>query len=174
LSYNSLSGHISSSIRNLKNLESLDLSENSFNGEIPTELASLSFLAYLNLSFNHLVGEIPKGTQIQSFDVDSFEGNEELCGVSLVHSCSNDEGKTPETPQGHSHTDISIDWNILSVELGCIFGFGVFILPLIFWRRWKLWYFRHVDDMLHRIIPQLEFVYEHSGGKIYKTLRWEY
>ncbi|KAK7382514.1 hypothetical protein VNO80_01373 [Phaseolus coccineus] len=174
LSNNALSGHIPSSIGNLKNLESLDLSENSFNGEIPTELASLSFLAYLNLSFNHLEGEIPKGTQIQSFDVDSFEGNEELCGVPLIHNCSNDEGTTPEAPHAHSHTESSIDWNILSAELGCIFGFGVFVLPLIFSRRWKLWYSRHADEMLHRIFPQLEFVYEHSGGKRYKTLRWEY
>ncbi|XP_027907088.1 receptor like protein 28-like isoform X2 [Vigna unguiculata] len=173
LSNNALSGHIPSSIGNLKNLESLDLSENYFDGLIPTELASLSFLAYLNLSFNHLVGEIPKGTQIQSFDADSFEGNEELCGVPLIHSCSNDEGTTPETLNAHSHTESAIDWNILSAELGCIFGFGIFILPLIFSRRWKLWYSEHVDEMLHRIIPQLEFVYEHSGGNRYKTLRWK-
>ncbi|QCE03369.1 receptor-like protein 6 [Vigna unguiculata] len=173
LSNNALSGHIPSSISNLKNLESLDLSENYFDGLIPTELASLSFLAYLNLSFNHLVGEIPKGTQIQSFDADSFEGNEELCGVPLIHSCSNDEGTSPETPIAHSHSERSIDWNILSAELGCIFGFGIFILPLIFSRRWKLWYSEHVDEMLHRIIPQLEFVYEHSGENRYKTLRWK-
>ncbi|TKY63532.1 Receptor protein 12 [Spatholobus suberectus] len=172
LSNNALSGYIPSSIGNLKNLESLDLSNNSFSGEIPPGLASLSFLAYLNLSYNHLVGEIPKGTQIQSFDADSFEGNQELCGPPLTHNCSNDGVPTPETP--HSNTESSIDWNLLSTELGFIFGFGIFIFPLIFWRRWRLWYSKHVDEMLQRIIPQLDFVYEHRGGKRYRTLRWGY
>ncbi|RDX88356.1 Receptor-like protein 12, partial [Mucuna pruriens] len=172
LSHNALSGHIPSSIGNLKNLESLDLSNNSFSGQIPSELASLSFLEYLNLSYNHLVGEIPKGTQIQTFDAYSFEGNEGLCGPPLTHNCSNDGVPTPETP--HSHTESSIDWNFLSLELGCIFGFGIFIFPILFWRRWRLWYSKHVDEMLHRIIPQLDFVYEHRGGKRYKTLSWSY
>ncbi|XP_020239955.1 receptor-like protein 32 [Cajanus cajan] len=172
LSNNALSGHIPSSIGNLKNLESLDLSNNSFNGKIPTELASLSFLAYLNLSYNHLVGEIPMGTQIQSFDADSFEGNEELCGPPLTHNCNNDKVPTHETP--HSHTESSIDWNLLSAELGFIFGFGIFILPLIFWSRWRLWYSKQVEEMLYRIISRLDFAYEHRGGKRYRTLRWRY
>ena len=118
------------SIENFRNLESLDFSNNSFNGEIPTELISLSFLAYLNLSNNHLVVEIPKGTRIQSFEADSFKGNEELCGPPLTHNCSNDRVPTLETT--HSQTESSIHWNFLSVEMGCIFGFGIFILPLIF------------------------------------------
>jgi len=172
LSNNALSGHIPSSIENLKNLESLDLSNNSLNGEIPGELASLSFLAYLNLSNNHLVGEIPKGTQIQSFDGDSFEGNEKLCGPPLIRNCSNNGMPTPEAPQ--SDTESSIDWNLLSAELGFIFGFGIFILPLLFWKRWRLWYSKHVDEMLHKIVPQLDFAYEHRRGQTYRTLRRRY
>ncbi|KAG2380697.1 uncharacterized protein HKW66_Vig0200690 [Vigna angularis] len=104
---------------------------------------------YLDMSSNNFEGPIP---------------NE------LMH---NDEGTSPETPNAHSHSESSIDWNILSAELGCIFGFGIFILPLIFSRRWKLWYSEHVDEMLHKIIPPLEFMYEHSGGNRYKTLRWK-
>ncbi|KAK7382635.1 hypothetical protein VNO80_01587 [Phaseolus coccineus] len=172
LSNNALSGHIPSSIENLKNLESLDLSNNSLNGEIPGELASLNFLAYLNLSNNHLVGKIPKGTQIQSFDGDSFEGNEKLCGPPLTRNCSNDGMPTPETPQ--SHTQSSIDWNLLSAELGFVFGFGIFILPLLFWKRWRLWYSKQVDEMLHKIIPMLDFAYVHQRGQTYRTLRRRY
>ncbi|XP_027337759.1 receptor-like protein 7 [Abrus precatorius] len=168
LSNNALSGHIPSSIGNLKNIESLDLSNNSFNGRIPAELASLSFLAYLNLSFNHLVGEIPDGTQIQSFDANSFKGNGELCGPPLTHNCS-DVGVHGLSKTPHD-IESSIHWNFLSAELGFIFGFGIFILPLILWRRWRLWYSKHVDEMLYKIIPQLDFVYEVHGGRRYKTL----
>ncbi|CAJ1949387.1 unnamed protein product [Sphenostylis stenocarpa] len=170
LSNNALSGHIPSSIENLKNLESLDLSNNFLNGEIPRQLASLNFLAYLNLSNNHLVGEIPKGTQIQTFEGDSFEGNEKLCGPPLTRICSNPGVPTPETPQ--SDTKSSIDWSLLSAELGFIFGFGIFVLPLVFWRRWRFWYSKLVDEMLYKIIPQLDFVYEYQRGQRCKTLRW--
>ncbi|XP_061368230.1 receptor-like protein 7 [Gastrolobium bilobum] len=176
LSHNAFLGHIPSSLGNLKNLESLDLSNNSLNGEIPIELASLSFLEYLNLSFNHLVGEIPKGTQIQSFDADSFKGNEKLYGPPLTNNCSNDGGKgllPPASETPHSHSKSSINWNFLSAELGFTFGLGIFIFPLIFLKRWRLWYSKQLDELLYRIIPQLDFVYEYHRGKSYRTLRWK-
>ncbi|KAL9303291.1 hypothetical protein ACSQ67_020554 [Phaseolus vulgaris] len=56
-------------------------------------------------------------------------------------------------------------------KLGFVFGFGVFILPLLFWKRWRLWYSEQVDKMLHKIIPMLDFAYEHQRGKTYRTLR---
>ncbi|KAJ1389289.1 Leucine-rich repeat [Sesbania bispinosa] len=174
LASNNFSGSIPSSLGNLKHLESLDLSINSLSGEIPTELARLSFLSVMNLSYNHLVGKIPTGTQIQTFEADSFIGNEGLCGPPLTPNCSG-EGLPPpaseETP--YSHNGSSIDWNFLSAELGFTFGFGIFILPLIFWKRWRIWYSKHLDDLLYRIIPQLDFVYEHHGGNKYRTIRWK-
>ncbi|KAK7286926.1 hypothetical protein RJT34_22289 [Clitoria ternatea] len=171
LSHNAFLSPIPSSIGNLKNLESLDLSSNSLVGEIPTELGSLNFLSYLNLSFNHLVGEIPKGTQIQSFEAQSFEGNKELCGPPLTHNCSNDRGHG-SLPSTTPHSESSIDWNFLSIELGFIFGFGIFILPLILWEKWRVWYFKQVEDILSSIIPQLDFVFELRDGQRYRTLRW--
>ncbi|XP_054781881.1 receptor like protein 22-like [Prosopis cineraria] len=176
LSLNAFSSHIPSSIGNLKYLESLDLSANSFSGNIPTELASLSFLEVLNLSVNHLIGPIPTGTQIQSFDADSFEGNEGLCGPPLTHNCN--FGVVPTLSPPSSETSMlnsksSIDWNFLSAELGFIFGLGIVILPLIFWKQWRLKYFKHVDSILWKIIPQLDFAYENHGGRIYKSLRWK-
>ncbi|CAL5210862.1 unnamed protein product [Lathyrus oleraceus] len=177
LSHNAFLGHIPSSVWNLKNLESMDLSNNSLNGEIPRELSSLSFLDYMNLSFNHLAGEIPLGTQIQSFDVDSFKGNEGLCGPPLTNKCDDDgmQGLPPaasETP--HSQNESSIDWSFLSMELGLIFGFGIFILPVICMNKLRLWYFKHVDEMLYRFIPCLDFVYEQHEGKRYRTLSLRY
>ncbi|RHN58891.1 putative leucine-rich repeat domain, L domain-containing protein [Medicago truncatula] len=177
LSHNALTGHIPSSVGNLKNLESMDLSNNSLNGEIPQGLSSISFLEYMNLSFSHLVGRIPLGTQIQSFDIDSFEGNKGLCGSPLTNKCGDDgnQGLPPpasETP--HTNYESSIDWSFLSMELGCIFGLGIFILPLIFLMKWRLWYFKLVDDILYKFIPQLDFVYEQHKGKRYRTLRRRY
>jgi len=177
LSHNALTGHIPSSVENLKHLESMDLSNNSLNGEIPQEVSSLSFLAYMNLSFNHLVGRIPLGTQIQSFDVDFFKGNEGLCGPPLTNNC--DDGGVQGLPPPASElspclNDSSIDWNFLSVELGFIFGLGIFILPLICLMKWRLWYSKHADEMLYRFIPQLDFVHEQHEGKRYRSLRWKY
>ncbi|KAG5021975.1 hypothetical protein JHK85_018317 [Glycine max] len=176
LSQNSFSGSIPSSIGNLKHLESLDLSINSLGGEIPMELAKLSFLAVMNISYNHLVGKIPTGTQIQTFEADSFIGNEGLCGPPLTPNCDGEGGQGLSPPASEtldSHKGGSIEWNFLSVELGMIFGFGIFIFPLIFWKRWRIWYSKHVDDILCKIVPQLDFVYVQRGGQNYRIMRWK-
>jgi hypothetical protein len=143
---------------------------------IPQEISSLSFLGYLNLSFNHFVGRIPLSTQIQTFDADSFKGNEGLCGSPLTNNCNDNrvQGLPPASESSDSHNKSSIDWNFLSVEMGFIFGFGIFILPLICWKKVRLWYSKHMDDMLYRIIPQLDFGFEQHEGKRYRILRWRY
>ncbi|TKY63288.1 Receptor protein [Spatholobus suberectus] len=141
----------SSVLFSLQYLQSLNLAFNNLGSAIPSKLYKLNNLRYLNLSNAGFEGQIP---------------------LEISHLRSNDGVSTPETP--HSHTESSIDWNLLSAELGFIFGFGIFIFPLIFWTRWRLWYSKHVDEMLQRIIPQLDFVYEHRGGKRYRTLRWRY
>ncbi|QCE11949.1 LRR receptor-like serine/threonine-protein kinase FLS2 [Vigna unguiculata] len=170
LSHNIFSGHIPLSIGDLKNIESLDLSNNSLSGKIPSELAGLNFLAYLNLSFNHLWGEIPTGTQIQTFDPSSFEGNEGLCGPPLRDCSSVRGGHSSPTPAYEMHG--SIDWSFLSVELGFIFGFGIVLLPLILFECWRVLYWKHVDDLLYMFVPQLGFLYEHHKGQRYRSLRW--
>lgn len=169
LSHNAFSSHIPLSIGSLVHLESLDLSNNNLSGKIPLELASLNFLAYLNLSFNQLRGQIPTGAQMQTFDASYFEGNEGLCGPPLK-DCTNDRvGHSLPTPyEMHG----SIDWNFLSVELGFIFGFGITILPLMFFQRWGLLYWQRVDELLYMLVPQFGFVYEHYRGQRYRTLRW--
>ena len=149
-------------------IESLDLSNNNLSGGIPTGIATLSFLSVLNLSFNHLVGQIPTGTQIQSFEADSFEGNEGLCGPPLTKSCIDDGVKGSPTPPSSTYKPkSSIDWNFLSGELGFIFGLGLVILPFIFCKRWRLWYCKHMEDLLCWIFPQL---YCGKGGEIYSIM----
>ncbi|XP_028753330.1 receptor like protein 24-like [Neltuma alba] len=179
LSKNAFSGNIPSSVGNLKHLESLDLSMNSISGRIPSELASLNFLAVLNLSYNHLIGPIPTGTQIQSFEADSFKGNNGLCGPPLIQNCNFDDVPGLLTPTSSSKTSdesnhgSDIDWNFLSAELGFTFGLGIIIFPIIFCHQWRSRYFKYVDDMLYKVIPQIDFTYEHRGGQTYRSLRWK-
>ncbi|XP_026454085.1 receptor-like protein 33 [Papaver somniferum] len=110
-SSNAFEGKIPSTLGNLKNLESLDLSSNKLSGEIPYELAGLSFLAVLNLSFNKLVGRIPPGSQFQTFEPSSFEGNDGLCGSPMLKNCST----TEEAPEDVLTIDNEPDWILLAV-----------------------------------------------------------
>ncbi|KAK7260599.1 hypothetical protein RIF29_26788 [Crotalaria pallida] len=169
LSRNTFTGQIPSSIGNLKQLESLELSKNHFSGTIPTQLASLNFLSYLNLSFNQLTGKIPTGTQLQSFDASSFEGNVGLYGPPLTQS---PHAFVPAlSPPGRPH---AIEWRILSVELGLVFGLGLVIGPLLFWKQWRQRYWKRVDRILCCIFPQLHHEYVSQGGQTYQVLRWGY
>ncbi|XP_029146210.2 receptor-like protein 19 [Arachis hypogaea] len=173
LSHNALSGQIPCSIGNLNQLESLDLSMNSLEGEIPTELANLNFLSYLNLSFNHLTGKIPTGTQLQSFEASSFEGNDGLYGPPLTKSPNHGMHALPpsEMPPCGSLA-CEVQWNLVRAEMGLVFGLGIVFGPLLFWKRWRMRYCQFLDKILCRIFPQLTHDFERHGGQSYKVLVW--
>ncbi|XP_058734536.1 receptor-like protein 43 [Vicia villosa] len=170
-SNNGLTGEIPSSIGNMKQLESLDFSNNSLFGEIPVQLSNLSFLSYLNLSFNNLVGKIPTGTQLQSFPTSSFEGNRGLYGPPL------DEIPIGETEDLHPQPACeklacSTEWNFLCVEFGFVFGLGMIIGPIMFWKKWRVRYWKLLDKILCRIFPWMHLEYATKRGKTYTVLRW--
>ncbi|GAV80712.1 Pkinase domain-containing protein/LRR_1 domain-containing protein/LRRNT_2 domain-containing protein/LRR_6 domain-containing protein/LRR_8 domain-containing protein [Cephalotus follicularis] len=54
-----LEGEISSSIGNLKDLDTIDLRGNRLSGQIPDEIGDCSSLKSLDLSFNEIYGDIP-------------------------------------------------------------------------------------------------------------------
>ncbi|KAI9070777.1 hypothetical protein K1719_047260 [Acacia pycnantha] len=180
LSNNNLVGQIPSSMWKLHQLESLDLSNNSFTGEIPSQLASLSFLSYLNLSHNHLVGKIPTGTQLQSFEASSFQGNDGLYGPPLTQSPTNEpQGPTSGDVWTTSPDDVvhnhAFDFEFIKgLELGVIFGLGIIIGPLFFWRRWTIRYWRCVDSILCSIFPQIYVDYQRREGQWIPVLRWSH
>ncbi|KAF3447725.1 hypothetical protein FNV43_RR08428 [Rhamnella rubrinervis] len=153
LSNNVLSGKIPLSFGNMQQLESLDLSRNQLEGEIPTSIANLNFLAVLVLSYNQLYGSIPTGRQIQTFPADGFKGNKGLCGPPLPN-CAGDHHVVTDTLSETPKANNEIEWNLISVEVGFIVGFGIVVGPLVFRKKWRKWYFDRLEDIAFRILPQ--------------------
>ncbi|PPR87747.1 hypothetical protein GOBAR_AA32947 [Gossypium barbadense] len=153
-SNNALTGTIPSFLGNLLKLEALDLSSNHLIGQIPLQLANLNFLSFLNLSNNELIGKIPLGTQIQSFPEASFENNARLCGLPLKALCESPAVTKvdPSNPRTGNH----INWNLISVEIGFVFGLRAGIVPLMFWKRWRIWYSKRIDRVLFKFFPKLD------------------
>ncbi|XP_050143360.1 receptor-like protein 35 [Malus sylvestris] len=156
LSSNAFTGEIPSSFGNMQQLESLDLSQNKLSGQIPQQLVKLHFLAFLNLSNNQLVGKIPAGTQISTFPRDSFTGNKGLWGPPLTVDNKAGQSPSPTLNGSHPNSRDEIDWDLISVEIGFVFGFAVAVGSLVFFKRWSKWYYRSMYKILVRIFPQLE------------------
>ncbi|KAH1123424.1 hypothetical protein J1N35_006584 [Gossypium stocksii] len=166
-SHNAFSGPIPAFFGNLRQLESVDLSSNSLHGEIPLQLANLNFLEFLNVSNNKLVGPIPTSTQLQSFSEASFENNAGLCGPPLKATCGLPPAKTDNPSDARS----TVNWNYISAETGFCFGFGVSITLLIFWKRWRIWYFEHMDRALSWLFPCLPLETRKHGRRATRNQR---
>ena len=86
----------------------------------------ISSLRILDLSNNNLSSQIPQGTQLQSFNIDSYKGNPALCGLPLQKKCSKDEIKQ-DSPTNSIEDKIQQDgndmWFYVSIVLGFIVGF---------------------------------------------------
>ncbi|XP_042059286.1 receptor kinase-like protein Xa21 [Salvia splendens] len=80
LSHNSFEGLIPVTIGSMVGLENLDLSYNNISGSVPKSLQNLQHLNSFDVSFNALSGEIPSDGPFMNFTMDSFKGNQALCG----------------------------------------------------------------------------------------------
>jgi hypothetical protein len=114
------------------------------------------------------VGQIPFIKQFATFSEASFKGNRRLCGLPLKSQCSHEQPRLPPPTYEESHKSM-IEWNYISAELGFVFGFGIVIGPIMFWKRWRIWYYKHVDDILFKIFPQLYFDKEHRRRQPFKN-----
>ncbi|AES86997.1 verticillium wilt disease resistance protein [Medicago truncatula] len=168
-SSNHFEGPIPELLMKFKAIHVLNFSNNVFSGEIPSTIENLKQLESLDLSNNSL---IPTGTQLQSFEASSFEGNDGLYGPSLNVTLY---GKGPDKLHSEptcEKLDCSIDWNFLSVELGFVFGLGIIITPLLFWKKWRVSYWKLVDKILCWIFRRMYFEYATDRGQTYRILRW--
>ncbi|KAM5560524.1 hypothetical protein ABKV19_021608 [Rosa sericea] len=166
LSNNAFTGAIPPSLSNLSQLESLDLSQNNLSGQIPPQLTKLTFLSFLNLSHNQLVGRIPSINQFPTFSKSSFEGNQDLFGPPLTEE-NTTSLSAPATKMSHPSSGDEIDWNIIIVEIGFTCGFGIVVGSLLFWKRWRIWYYNSMYRILVKIFPQLEQRFGHHIRHVY-------
>ncbi|MCH88896.1 receptor-like protein kinase, partial [Trifolium medium] len=119
LSNNFLIGSIPSSLGKLSNLEALDLSLNSLSGKLPQQLTQLTFLEFFNVSFNNLSGSIPQNRQFATFQGNSFEGNQGLCGDQLLKKCIDYAGPSFSRPASDGDHDseslFEFDWKVILI-----------------------------------------------------------
>ncbi|XP_019178270.1 PREDICTED: receptor-like protein 12 [Ipomoea nil] len=136
LSHNMFTGFIPASLGNLSVLESLDLSSNQIGGPIPGQLGSISSLEVLNLSHNKLVGCIPQGKQFNTFEANSYQGNDGLKGNPLSRGCENDMRPKLPTPKDLHYEDDSsflsgFTVKVVAIGYGCGILFGLFMGSLM-------------------------------------------
>ncbi|XP_049407263.1 receptor-like protein Cf-9 homolog [Solanum stenotomum] len=157
ISHNGFQGHIPSSLGNLSVVESLDLSFNQLSGEIPQQLASITSLAVLKLSHNHLEGCIPKGPQFDTFEKNSYEGNDGLRGLPVSKGCGS--SRMPETDntthmldEVSKSTFLSEFWNgiLMGYGSGLIIGFSIAYFMLS--SRNSNWLSRIAEELEYRIV----------------------
>ncbi|XP_034710219.1 receptor-like protein EIX2 [Vitis riparia] len=140
-SRNNLTGLIPITIGQLKSLDVLDLSQNQLIGEIPSSLSEIDRLSTLNLSNNNLSGMIPRGTQLQSFNTSSYEGNPTLCGLPLLKKCPRDKEEDDIQQDGNDM------WFYVSIALGFIVGFWGVCGTLLLNNSWRYAYFRFLNKI---------------------------
>ncbi|KAL5831953.1 hypothetical protein ACOSQ4_017307 [Xanthoceras sorbifolium] len=156
LSQNLLIGHISSSLGNLTALELLDLSSNRLVGEIPRQLASLNCLGVLNLSRNPLSGPIPRGSQLDTFENDSYSDNLGLCGFPLLNDCHRDETPQPSRiPKDDTKSEFAFGWKVVLIGYGFGTVLGMTMGYLVFSTGKPWWLVRIVEKENSRIARRL-------------------
>ncbi|KAK1312143.1 hypothetical protein QJS10_CPA07g00505 [Acorus calamus] len=151
LSGNHLTGKIPAKIGDMNSMLSLDLSRNNLSGLIPSSLSELNFLDDLNLSFNNLSGRIPTGSQLQTFNDTSYEGNYDLCGPPTLKDCLGDGMPRSPASISQDNTDEEMLWFCLGVMVGFILGCWMVWGILLFKKNWRILYFLFLDELGNKV-----------------------
>ncbi|PHU11221.1 hypothetical protein BC332_18151 [Capsicum chinense] len=150
-----LEGHIPPSLGNLSVVESLDLSGNHLVGEIPAQFSSLTYLEVLNLSHNYLQGCILQGPQFATFENNSYEGNDGLCGFPVSEGCGNDH--VSDTVSGLDDQESNFEflndfWKAALMGYGSGLCIGLSIIYIMISTRNPIWLARIILKLEHKII----------------------
>ncbi|CAH1447677.1 unnamed protein product [Lactuca virosa] len=162
VSHNDFTGSIPSSIGNLSQLESLDMSSNKLNGVIPSVLTTLSFLSFLNLSNNQLSGRIPPGSQFQTFEEGSFEGNKGLCGFPLNRRCTS-QGVIVSKNAPNFEDSNGYDWQFIFTGVGFGAGAAIVIGPLVLSKQGRNFWDKYTNKIVEIICLILGIHYAAYG-----------
>ena len=151
LSRNNLIGSIPLMIGQLKSLDFFNLSQNQLHGGIPVSLSQIAGLSVLGLSDNILSGKIPSGTQLQSFNASTYDGNPGLCGPPLLKKCQEDENREVSFTGLSNEEDIQDDanniWFYGNIVLGFIIGFWGVCGTLLLNSSWRYAYFQFLSKI---------------------------
>ncbi|WMV56552.1 hypothetical protein MTR67_049937 [Solanum verrucosum] len=159
ISHNRLEGHIPPSLGRLSLVESLDLSSNHLVGKIPAQFASLTSLEVFNLSYNHLEGCIPQGNQLQTFESNSYEGNDGLRGLPVTKSCGDDHASgTTYAVSGQldgeeSNSEFLSDFRkaaLMGYGSGLCIGISIVYFMMSTWK--PIWFARIIVKLEHKIM----------------------
>ncbi|KAL0340206.1 UNVERIFIED_CONTAM: putative leucine-rich repeat receptor-like serine/threonine-protein kinase [Sesamum radiatum] len=124
LSHNVLEGQFPAKIGNLPYLKELDVSFNQLSGEIPQSLQASSTLTLLNFSYNNFYGNITNKGAFSSLTVNSFLGNDGLCGsIKGLKDCHRKRAR---------HFLMAILLSLLITPIFCIVGY-----PLVLRSKFK-------------------------------------
>ncbi|KAH0706196.1 hypothetical protein KY290_009602 [Solanum tuberosum] len=153
ISHNGLEGPIPSSLGSLSLVESLDLSSNHLVGKIPAQFASLTSLEVFNLSYNHLEGCIPQGNQLQTFENNSYEGNDGLRGFPVTKSCGTTYAVSGQLDGEESNSEFLSDFRKAALMgYGSGLCIGISIVYFMMSTGKPIWFARIIVKLEHKIM----------------------
>ncbi|KAK1370705.1 hypothetical protein POM88_036797 [Heracleum sosnowskyi] len=128
------------------NLQIIDIALNQFTGKVPinwfvnwTGMMGSNYGAQLEI--NHL--------RYKAFDLDTLSYQDT---VTLKNEEIKLKGKHHQGQKMMSlPSSDNIEWEKIFGEIGFSLGLGIVVLPLLFYKRWRRFYFEHVDHALSKI-----------------------
>ncbi|KAL1824375.1 hypothetical protein ACET3Z_011153 [Daucus carota] len=149
-------------------LHVLVLHSNLFHGEITCQEKNGSWinLQIYDIGSNHFTGNLSQNfpiwkamkdgrndVNILGFEALRFGGSRKTYQDAVTISIKG-KRRSAVTTAAYGDGDLgdNINWEFVGPEVGFVVGLGTVILPLIFYKRWRSYYYEHVDHILFKVI----------------------